>query len=84
MEITLSDGKKAEMTPGTGRDLIEAQRIAGGSQDQLALALASRLLRVGGKPIVYEDLLDWPLVDVVAAIDALNGSLGKVLSRTNG
>lgn len=83
-EITLSNGKTAEMTAGTGRDLIEAQRLAAGSNDQLVLALASRLLRVGGKPIVYEDLLDWPLLDVVAVIDALNGTLGKALSRTTG
>ena len=83
-EFTLANGKKAEMTTGTGRDLIEAQRLSAGNQEQLVIALASRLLRVDGKPILYEDLLDWPLVDVVAAIDALNGTLGKALSRTTG
>lgn len=83
-EFTLANGKKAEMTTGTGRDLIEAQRLSAGNQEQLVIALASRLLRIDGKPILYEDLLDWPLVDVVAAIDALNGTLGKALSRTTG
>jgi hypothetical protein len=83
-EFTLTNGKKAEVTAGTGRDLIEAQRLAAGSHEQLIIALASRLLRVDGKPILYEDLLDWPMADVLVAIDAINGTLGKALSRTTG
>jgi hypothetical protein len=76
--------KKHEFTlaEGTGRDLIEAQRISGGDPNQLALALAARLVRVDGKPVLYDDFLDWPLADVMRAVGEVNKLLGNVLSPT--
>lgn len=67
------------MDDGTGRDLIEAQRIAGGDANQLAMALAARLVRVNGKPVLYEDFLDWPLPDVMRAVAEVNRRLGNVI-----
>ncbi len=69
------------MVDGTGRDLIEAQRISGGDASLLAMALASRLVRVDGKPVLYEDFLDWPLPDVMRAVSMVNETLGNVLSQ---
>lgn len=69
-----------EMVDGTGRDLIEAQRLAGGDANALAMALAARLVRVNGQPVVYEDFLDWPLADVMRAVAEVNRRLGNVLS----
>jgi hypothetical protein len=74
LEFTLAEG--------TGRDLIEAQRISGGDPNQLALALAARLVRVDGKPVLYDDFLDWPLADVMRAVGEVNKLLGNVLSPT--
>jgi hypothetical protein len=76
--------KKPEFTlaEGTGRDLIEAQRISGGDPNQLALALAARMVRVDGKPVLYDDFLDWPLADVMRAVGEVNKLLGNVLSPT--
>jgi hypothetical protein len=71
-----------ELVPGTGRDLVEALRLSGSDQTQLALALASRLVRVDGKPVLYEDFLDWPLADVARAISEVNRLLGNALSPT--
>lgn len=68
------------MADGTGRDLIEAQRLSGGDASALALALAARLVRVEGKPVLYEDFLDWPLADVMRAVAEVNRRLGNVLS----
>jgi hypothetical protein len=70
------------LAEGTGRDLIEAQRISGGDPNQLALALAARLVRVDGNPVLYEDFLDWPLADVMRAVGEVNKMLGNVLSPT--
>ena len=70
------------MAEGTGRDLIEAQRLAGGDANQLAMALAARLVRVDGKPVLYEDFLDWPLADVMRAVTEVNRMLGNVISPT--
>jgi hypothetical protein len=76
--------KKHEFTlaEGTGHDLIEAQRISGGDPNQIALALAARLVRVDGKPVLYDDFLDWPLADVMRAVGEVNKLLGNVLSPT--
>lgn len=68
------------MAEGTGRDLIEAQRLSGGDANTLALALAARLVRVDGKPVLYEDFLGWPLSDVMRAVAEVNRTLGNVLS----
>ena len=73
---------KFTLAEGTGRDLIEAQRISGGDPNQLALALAARLVRVAGKPVLYDDFLDWPLADVMRAVGEVNRVLGNVLSPT--
>lgn len=70
------------LAEGTGRDLIEAQRLAGGDANQLAMALAARLVRVDGQPVLYEDFLDWPLADVMRAVGEVNRVLGNVLSPT--
>jgi hypothetical protein len=70
------------LAEGTGRDLIEAQRISGGDPNQLALALAARLVRVDGKPVLYDDFLDWPLADVMRAVGEVNKMLGNVISQT--
>ncbi|MCX8016710.1 MAG: hypothetical protein N2690_02220 [Rhodocyclaceae bacterium] len=68
------------MAEGTGRDLIEAQRLSGGDANTLALALAARLVRVDGKPVLYEDFLEWPLADVMRAVAHVNRTLGNALS----
>lgn len=69
-----------EMVEGTGRDLIEAQRIAAGDASKITMALAARLVRVDGKPVLYEDFLDWPLPDVMRAVAEVNRKLGNALS----
>lgn len=67
------------MVDGTGRDLIEAQRIAAGDGNLLAMALAARLVRVDGKPVLYEEFVEWPLPDVMRAVAEVNKRLGNVL-----
>lgn len=68
------------MAEGTGRDLIEAQRLSGGDANALAPALAARLVRVDGKPVLYEDFLEWPLADVMRAVAHVSSILGNALS----
>jgi len=72
----LSSGKTVTFHEPKGRDLMKAQAITAKSKDALAViyALIACVAQVDGKMIVYEDILDMPLLDVV---ELQNGVLGE-------
>ena len=56
-----------EVRKGHGRDLMRAQRAAaGGDASAVIFALIAELVRVDGRKIVYEDVLEMDLADVMA------------------
>ena len=65
--IDLPSGTCAEVRKGHGRDLMRAQRAAsGGDASAVIFALIAKLTRVDGRKIVYEDVLEMDLADVMA------------------
>jgi len=65
--IDLPSGARAEVRKGRGRDLMRAQRAAaGGDASAVVFALIAELTRVDGRKIVYEDVLEMDLADVMA------------------
>ncbi len=65
--ITLPSGAHAEVRKGYGRDLMRAQRAAaGGDASAVVFALIAEVTRVDGRRIVYEDVLEMDLADVMA------------------
>ncbi len=66
--VTLPSGKSATVRRGFGRDLMRAQRAAGGSGDPGAVvfALIAELVEIDGAKILYEDVLAMELGDVLA------------------
>ena len=65
--IDLPSGARAEVRKGHGRDLMRAQRAAaGGDASAVIFALIAELTRVDGRKIVYEDVLEMDLADVMA------------------
>src|SRR5271155_1505283 len=65
--IELPSGKSAEVRKGFGRDLMRAQRAAGGGDASAVIfALIAELTRVDGRKIVYEEGLEMDLEDVMA------------------
>jgi hypothetical protein len=66
-QITLPSGRVAAIREGRGRDLINAQRAVGRAAESTALlqALVAILCTVDGKELVYEDVLDMPVADVL-------------------
>src|SRR6204780_982124 len=65
--IELPSGKSAEVRKGFGRDLMRAQRAAaGGDANAVIFALIAELTRVDGRKIVYEEVLEMELADVMA------------------
>lgn len=57
----MPSGRKAVIREGKGRDLLNAQRIAG-SPEEIIYALLSELVLIDGVKHVYEDILEMPLV----------------------
>ncbi len=66
--VALPSGKSATVRRGFGRDLMRAQRAAGGSGDPGAVvfALIAELVEIDGAKILYEDVLAMDLGDVLA------------------
>ncbi len=73
-EITLSDGKIAVIKYGKGRDLLNAQKKAK-SSDEIPYALIAELTEIDGNYLVYEDILELPITDVIQLQEAIGGKL---------
>jgi hypothetical protein len=65
--VTLASGRVATVREGRGKDLINAQRAVGRQADSGALmqALVAALCTVEGKELVFEDVLEMPIADVL-------------------
>jgi len=65
--IELPSGKTAEVRKGKGRDLMRAHRAVAGNSEPMSVsfALIAELARVAGKDLVYEDVLEMDLDDVL-------------------
>lgn len=64
-EMILPSGKKATIKDGKGRDLLEAQRKAK-SSEEIAYALLAELAEIEGQKLIYEDILEMDIKDVLA------------------
>jgi hypothetical protein len=74
--ITLPSGKTATLRRGKGRDLMRAQRAVAGNPDPTAVvfALIAELSQIDGAPIVYEDVSDMDLGDVLVLQAEVTGA----------
>lgn len=74
--IALPSGKVAEVRNGKGRDLMRAHRAVEGISEPMSVsfALIAELARVDGKPLVYEDVLEMNLYDVLALEAEVTGA----------
>lgn len=73
-EIKLSDGKLAVIKDGKGLDLLNAQKKAKTS-DEIPYALIAELTKIDGNYLVYEDILELPIEDVILLQEAIGGKL---------
>ena len=64
--IELPSGACAAVRKGRGRDLMRAQRAAsGGDSSAVVFALIAELTLLDGRKLVYEDILEMDLEDVM-------------------
>ena len=73
-EIKLSDGKLAVIKDGKGLDLLNAQKKAKTS-DEIPYALIAELTEIDANYLVYEDILELPIEDVILLQEAIGGKL---------
>jgi len=79
-EIKLPSGKTAVVRDGKGKDLRMAQRKAQ-TPDDIAFALISELVTLDGQPIIYEDLDEMVLKDVLMLVTEVSGNFPTLPPR---
>ena len=79
-ELTLPSGKKVKIESGKGYHLLNAQRKAKTSEE-ITFALIAELAEIDGQSVVYEDLLEYDLEDVLALQAEISGKF-KSLTPT--
>lgn len=72
--LTLPSGKIAMIENGKGRDLLQAQMKAK-MVDEIPYALIAELVEIDGQKLVYEDILELDLEDVIALQAEFSGKL---------
>lgn len=70
--LTLPSGKTAVLRNGKGHDLLQAQMKAKNSEE-IPYALIAELAEIDGTPLVYEDILEMDLGDVIALQSEISG-----------
>lgn len=75
-ELTLPSGKIAKIENGKGYDLLQAQ-IKAKTPDEIPYALIAELTEIGGLKLVYEDILQLDLEDVIVLQEEISGKLKK-------
>lgn len=73
-ELILPSGKIATIENGKGRDLLQAQMKAK-TADEIPYALIAELVEIDGQKLVYEDILELDLEDVIALQAEVSGKL---------
>ena len=80
-KFTLSDGKTATVKSGKGYDLLQAQ-IKAKTSEEIPYALIAELTEIDGQKLVYEDILELPLEDVITLQGAVTGKSEKTKPQT--
>ena len=74
--ITLPSGKVATIHKGVGFDLLQAQTKAK-TPEEIPYALIAELAEIDGNKLVYEDILQMDLEDVIALQGEISGKFEK-------
>jgi len=77
-EISLSDGRKATIQQGKGKDLFWAQRNASDPSDIIKLLMV-RLVKIDGEQVTEDILDDLPIGDVMLLIREFSDGYSPLL-----
>ena len=79
--ITLPSGRTATVRQGRGYDLLQAQ-IKAKTSEEIPYALIAELTEIDGQKLVYEDILELDLSDVIALQAELSGKFQTTAQQT--
>ena len=79
-KITLPSGKTATLRKGRGFDLLQAQQKAKTSEE-IPYALIAELAEIDGQQLVYEDILELDLEDVIALQAEISGKFTEAKAK---
>lgn len=79
-ELVLPSGKIAIIEKGKGKDLLQAQ-IKAKTSDEIPYALIAELVEIDGQKLVYEDILELDLEDVIALQGEISGKFQTVQAK---
>ena len=79
--LSLPSGKTATLRKGRGFDLLQAQQKAKTSEE-IPYALIAELTEIDGQKLVYEDILELDLSDVIALQAELSGKFQTTAQKT--
>jgi len=79
-KITLPSGKIATLRKGRGFDLLQAQQKAKTSEE-IPYALIAELAEIDGQKLVYEDILELDLEDVITLQAEISGKFTEAKAK---
>lgn len=71
-EVKLNGGRTAKVRKAKGKDLLNAQRKIN-NPDELSYALIAETVELDGSPLLYEDVMEMDLDDVLILQEATSG-----------
>ena len=77
--LTLPSGKNATIRDCKGKDLLQAQ-IKAKNSEEIPYALIAELCEIEGQNLVYEDILEMDLADVIALQAEISGKFPQSLT----
>lgn len=78
-EVKLPSGKQAIIKDGKGKDLLQAQ-IKAKNSEEIPYALIAELCEIEGQMLVYEDILEMDLSDVLVLQAEISGKFQQSLT----
>lgn len=75
--VDLPDGRTVHLRRATGIDLRNANRITGGDDAIIGMALAASVSSVNGKPVIFDDFLAMDLADIQKVIKEYQDLMGN-------
>lgn len=79
-ELNLPSGKVAQIKDGKGFDLLQAQ-IKAKSSEEIPYALIAELVEIDGESLIYEDILELDLQDVIALQAEISGKFPSTTAK---
>lgn len=81
-ELTLPSGKIAKIKNGKGFDLLQAQ-IKAKNSEEIPYALIAEITEIDGQALVYEDILELDLADVIALQEQISGKFQSATAKVS-